>query len=60
MKKSWTNGLEEEAQRDVRANFREALVLRKRLKAMLEERIEDSWKSSYAKSGYENPNLPTR
>lgn len=56
MKSSWVKGLQKERERDVRANFLEALVLRKRLSEILNEKVQESQRVNRAKSTYENPN----
>lgn len=58
MKHSWLKGLEEEREKDVRANFKEALVLRKRMKEILEEKIEENRRVSRSKSSFDTPNWP--
>lgn len=55
MKTSWTQGLEPERTKDVRANFKEALVLRKRLKELLEDKVEASLRKGRSESSYESP-----
>lgn len=56
MKISWTKGLEKEARIDVTQNYKESVVLRKRLIAMLEEKIDTSAKKSRSETAYESPN----
>lgn len=56
MKQSWTSGLSKELATEVRANFKESLVLRKRLIKMLNDKIESSAKEGRSKLLYDNPN----
>ena len=56
MKTSWTKGLEKEAIIDVTQNYKESVVLRKRLIVMLEEKIDVSAKKTRSEAGYESPN----
>ena len=56
MKRSWTQGLEPERTRDIKSNFKEALVMRQRLIEMLNAKIERSSKYGRSKETYENAN----
>lgn len=56
MKKSWTMGLDDQETIDVRANFIEALVMRKRLLTMIADKISESQTVSRSKLTYESPN----
>ena len=56
MKVSWTKGVDKELQVDIRQNYKESLVLRRRLQVLLDEKIALSQKASRAKDSYENPN----
>lgn len=56
MKISWTKGVDRELAVDIRQNFKESLVLRRRLAVMLDEKIAASQKTSRSKAEYENPN----
>lgn len=56
MKQSWTSGLNKELATDVRANYRESLVLRRRLVKMLTDKINASSKEGRSKLLYDNPN----
>lgn len=56
MKTLWTAGLGKEETVDVRQNFKEALVLRKRLSEILEKKQETSVRESRSKEGYDSPN----
>lgn len=56
MRQSWTKGVDRELAVDIRQNFKESLVLRKRLQVLLEEKITLSQKTSRAKDSYESPN----
>ena len=54
MKTEWTKGLDAQEAKDIRVNFKEALVMRKRLQEMLEKKASSSWKLSTSKEGYES------
>lgn len=56
MKQSWTAGLNKELAVDVRANFKESLVLRRRLVKMLNDKINASSKEGRSKLLYDSPN----
>lgn len=56
MKQSWTNGLDKELAVDVKQNFKESLVMRKRLRELLLAKVVESQKVSRAKSTYDNHN----
>lgn len=56
MKASWTAGIEKEAAVDVKQNYKESLVLRKRLVELLEEKASSSVRTSRAKDNYDSPN----
>lgn len=56
MKVSLTKGLEGDFAKEVRANFKEALVFRKRLEEVLNEKIESARNNARLKSSYDNPN----
>ncbi|MNJ09620.1 hypothetical protein D3C77_37660 [compost metagenome] len=56
MKQSWTKGVDKELAVDINQNFKESLVLRRRLQVLLQEKIALSQKTSRSKEGYENPN----
>lgn len=56
MKLSWTSGLNKELATDVRTNFKESLVVRRRLVKMLEDLADASVKASRSKLLYDNPN----
>lgn len=56
MKRSWTTGLEPERTRDVKSNFKEALVMRQRLGEMLNDKINSSHRAGRAKESYDSPN----
>ena len=56
MKVSWTKGLEKELSIDVTQNFRESLVMRRRLSQLLDEKIDASLHSARSKISYETPN----
>lgn len=56
MKQSWTTGLNKELATDVRANYKESLVVRRRLVKMLNDKINASSKEGRSKLLYDNPN----
>jgi hypothetical protein len=56
MKNSWTQGLDEQATKDVRGDFSSSLITRKRLAKLLEEKIKSADKSSLNKEGYDIAN----
>lgn len=56
MKVSWTKGVDKELAVDIRQNFKESLIMRKRLITLLDEKIAASQKTSRSKAEYENPN----
>jgi len=58
MKASWLNGLEKQREIDVRQNFKESLVLRRRLTEMLSDIIESGRKTQVSKGLYDTPNWP--
>lgn len=58
MKQSWTSGLDKELAVDVKQNFKESLVMRKRLQELLLEKVADSQKVGRSKTAYNNPNWP--
>ncbi len=53
---SWTKGLEKDAEIDVRRNYAEALVLRRRLTEILEGKMRSSYLNAHSKEGYDSPN----
>jgi predicted O-methyltransferase YrrM len=55
MKTSWTLGLNEEATKDVLVNFKESLVMRKRLSQLLLDELEGIRKEARAKDLYDSP-----
>ena len=56
MKTSWCAGLGEENARDVRKNFKESLVIRKRLRELLDKKIIENRNASLLKGAYDTPN----
>ena len=56
MKKSWTNGLEEQEVVDVESSYRASSVLRRRLGQLCQSKAKASYKLS--RSEYECPNWP--
>lgn len=56
LKTVWTSGLAKELANEVRTNYKESLVLRRRLAKLLEDKADTSVKNSRSKLLYENPN----
>lgn len=56
MKQSWTAGLDKELAKDVKINYLEALVMRRRLIKMLEAKVALSQKQGRSKEAYSSPN----
>lgn len=56
LKVSWTSGLEKEQANEVKSNYKESLVMRRRLVKLLEDKADASTKNSRSKLLYDNPN----
>lgn len=56
MKAAWTAGLEEQRTKDIRGDFKSSLIVRKRLKEILEGKIETSLVSMMNKNNYDTAN----
>jgi len=56
MKTVWKKGLTPEQQIELSKDFVGAAILKKRLKEILNERSESSYKTSLSKDGYNTPN----
>lgn len=56
LKVAWTAGLNKELATEVRINYKESLVLRRRLMKILEDKADASVKNSRSKLLYDNPN----
>jgi hypothetical protein len=56
MKASWTVGLDEQVAKDVRGDFKSSLLTRKRLAALLEDKIRSADKTAMNKEGYDVSN----
>lgn len=56
MKSSWTSGLEKELAHDIKVNFVDSLVTRKRLTQLLELRAEESRRVCRSKVSYDSHN----
>ncbi|MNS07732.1 hypothetical protein D3C71_372380 [compost metagenome] len=56
LKTTWTAGLQKEPADEVRRNYKEALVMRRRLAKILQDKADTSVKDSRSKLLYENPN----
>lgn len=60
MKVSWTKGLTKEKQEEVEEAFSRGALLRRRLKELLEDKIEDERRKTRSESLYENMNWAYR
>jgi len=58
MKTIWTKGLDLDAEKEMRADFKSSLYTRKRLITLATEKLDLSTKDSRNKDNYENPNWP--
>ena len=56
MKKLWTQGLEEDASKEMRSHFASSAILRKRLTEILIEKEREVSKAGRSKGGYDCPN----
>jgi hypothetical protein len=56
MKSSWTQGLDEQAIKDVKGDFLSSLVTRKRLAVLLNKKIEEAETTALNKEGYDVSN----
>lgn len=56
MKIIWTKGVGRELSIDIKQNFKESLVLRRRLEEILKDKIEESCRTARSKASYDNPN----
>jgi hypothetical protein len=56
MHPDWLREVDEQLERDIRGNFIESKVIRKRLTEILEKKIRGSTEHSRLKVLYENPN----
>ncbi len=54
MKKSWTNGLDEQVATDIKASYAGSVLVRRRLAKLLEDKAEESLRESRNKSNYAN------
>ena len=55
MKVSWTKGLDKDLKEEVTLSFKSSSVMRKRLKALIEEKEALARKQSISKETYESP-----
>lgn len=60
MKVSWTKGLTKEKREEVEEAFSRGALLRRRLKELLEDKIEDERKKVRSEILYDNPNWAYR
>lgn len=56
MKTTWTKGLTPEQETELRKDFVGSIILRKRLKELLEEKSKSSRDATLSKKCYETPN----
>mgnify|MGYP006921354835 CR=1 FL=1 len=56
MKLSWTQGLEPDIAKEIKEAFKSSSLVRKRLKVLIEDKIESTHKNSLSKEGYEISN----
>ena len=57
MKLGWTPGrMDPERKKEIRQSFVAALVMRKRLLEILQNKMEASWKNSLSEESYDTPN----
>lgn len=56
MKVSWTNGLSAEQANDIKSSFIGGALLRRRLKDLIDNKVESSRGSARSKYTYETPN----
>lgn len=56
LKTVWTTGMAKELADEVRRNYKESLVMRRRLAKLLKDYADTSTKNSRSKLLYENPN----
>lgn len=55
MKLSWTQGLEEQEKLDVVHNYKESVVMRRRLRALLDNLIDENLASARRETNYDSP-----
>lgn len=60
MKLDWTKGLEADHAKEVVSDFKGVPILKRRLRQILDERIEEARRLAISKSLYENPNWAYR
>lgn len=56
MKTSWVQGVGKELTVDITQNFKESLVMRRRLCQLIDKKLQDSWVGSASSTSYDNPN----
>lgn len=56
MKTSWTSGLDKKDVEEMRGLYTSSLRLRQRLEKIINDKITASYKASYSKDSYDNPN----
>lgn len=60
MKVSWTQGLDEDAAKEVRGDFLSSRVTRHRLVKLLIDKINTNRTAAVSKDGYDTPNWPMK
>lgn len=55
MKMSWTNGLKEQEKIDLIQNYKESVVMRRRLRFLLESLIDENLASARREANYDSP-----
>ena len=55
MKTTWTQGLKGDAKDDITSSFKHSMLLRSRLKHLLENKISTKRKARTKEGGYESP-----
>lgn len=58
MKTTWTQGLKGDAKGDITSSFKHSMLLRRRLKLLLENKISTKRKARTKEEGYESPSWP--
>lgn len=56
MKVSWTEGLSKELKIDLTQNYKESLVMRRRMRELLKKKSESYAREARAKGSYDSPN----
>lgn len=56
MKTVWLDGLDDDQKKEIKGDFKSALILRKRMKKLLEDKIETKRTSIRKDTNYDKPN----